>query len=168
MDGPNFLEYLEEEGLEKNIEEVHRRGEDASKSRERYWRDAKALIRAGDGPSNHIVRPVGLPAELVPDSDFTKASTGDVIGVRLLAQGSPVADAQITFTAAGPGSTKSRTARARTNADGRARFAILKQGPYLFTSVYMVRRAGETGPLAADWESYWCSLTFNVQQPRLP
>jgi uncharacterized GH25 family protein len=166
MDGEKFIEYLKEEGLDRLVDEVRRRGEAQKKSRERYWRDAKLLVRAGDGPSEAVTRPVGLPAELAPDTDFTGAKVGEMIGVRLLAEGKPVADAQVTFTAAGPGPTNSRAVRARTDRDGRARFTIAKRGPYLLTSVHMVRREGETGEHAVDWESYWCSLTFDVAAAR--
>jgi uncharacterized GH25 family protein len=162
MDSDKFIDYLKEEGLSNLVEEVHRRGEDRQKSRERYWREAKVLIRVGEGPASAVTQPVGLPAELVPDSDFTQARKGDVIGVRLLADGKPVADAQVAFTAAAPGPTKSRALRIRTDREGRAHFTIAKEGPYLLTSVHMVRREGETGEQAVDWESYWCSLTFDV------
>jgi hypothetical protein len=49
MEGKAFIEYLKEEGLESLVDEVNRRGEANRKSGERYWRDAKVLIRAGDG-----------------------------------------------------------------------------------------------------------------------
>ena len=162
MEGGKFLEYLKEEGLDRLAAEVNRRGEAQTKSRERYWRDAKMLIRAGDGPWEHVTRPAGLPAELVPDTDLTRARVGETIGVRLLAGGKPVPGAQVSFTAAAPGPIASRVSRARTDGDGRARLTVANRGPYLITSVYMVRREGETGAEAADWESYWCSLTFDV------
>lgn len=163
MEGDKFIEYLKEEGLDHLVGDVQRHGETTKRSRERYWRDAKALIRAGDGPSEQVTRPVGLPAELIPDTDLTAARVGETISVRLLADGQPVANAQVRFTAAAPGPTTARVVHSRTDAQGRARFVVAKRGPYLLTSVYMVRREGETGAEAADWESYWCSLTFDVQ-----
>lgn len=162
MEGDKFIDYLKEEGLDRLVEEVNRRGEGRKKSRERYWRDAKVLIRAGDGPSEQVTRPVGLTAELVPDADLTKARVGDTVGVRLLSEGKPVGGAQVSLTAAAPGPITARVTRARTDADGRARLTIAKRGPYLLTTVHMVRREGETGEQAVDWESYWCSLTFDV------
>lgn len=162
MDGDKFIDYLREEGLGHLVDEVQRRGEAQKKSRERYWRDAKTLVRAGDGPSEQVTKPVGLAAELVPDTDFTAAKAGDTIGVRLLSAGKPVANAQVSLTAAAPGPTTSRVTRARTDADGRVRMTLSKRGPYLLTTVHMVRREGETGEQAVDWESYWCSLTFDV------
>jgi uncharacterized GH25 family protein len=109
-----------------------------------------------------VTRQIGLPAELVPDTDLTRARVGETIAVRLLAGGAPVPDAQVTLTAASPGPIATRTIRGRTDADGRVRLTLAKRGPYLLTTVYMVRRTGETGNEAADWESYWCSLTFDV------
>jgi uncharacterized GH25 family protein len=163
MEGNLFIDYLKEEGLGHLVDEVQRRGEANKKSRERYWREAKVLIRAGDGPAEHVTRPVaGMAAELVPDTDLTGAKVGDTIGVRLLSEGKPVAGAQVNLAAAAPGPIKTRVAHARTDAEGRARLTISKQGPYLITSVHMVRRDGESGEQAADWESYWCSLTFDV------
>ena len=162
MEGRAFLDYLREEGLDRLVEEVRRRGESGKKSRERYWRDAKVMIHAGDGPWEHVTRPVGLAAELVPDTDLSRARVGETIGVRLLANGAPVAAAQMNLTAARPGPVSTRVVRARTDQDGRARFTVAKHGPYLVTAVHMVRRVGETGEQAVDWESYWCSLTFDV------
>jgi len=162
MEPDKFLEYLKEEGLDGVVADVRRRNETAKPSRERYWRDAKTLIRAGSGSSAHVTRPVGLAAELVPDTDLTQARAGDTIGVRLLAGGTPVANAQITLTASAPGEIKTRVWRARTDANGHAKLTLAKQGPYLLTTVHMVRREGETGEQAVDWESYWCSLTFDT------
>ena len=162
LEGSRFLGYLQEQGLDRLVDEVNRRGEAQKKSRERYWRDAKVLIHAGDGPSDHVTRPVGLPAELVPDTDLTRARVGETIGVRLLADGTPVPDAQVSLTAAGPGPIASRVSRARTDGEGRARLTLEQLGPYLITTVHMVRREGELGEQAADWDSYWCSVTFDV------
>ena len=167
MEGPKFIDYLKDEGLGFLVEEVQRRGEINKKSRERYWREAKLLIHAGDGPSEQVTRPVsGMAAELVPDMDLTVAKIGDTIGVRLLSEERPVTGAQVNLTAAGPGPIKDRVARVRTDAEGRARLTITKRGPYLLTSVHMVRREGETGEQAAGWESYWCSVTFDVAPSR--
>lgn len=58
MEGDKFIEYLKDEGLDEIVDEVNRRGESQKKSRERYSRDAKVLIRAGDGPAEHVTRPV--------------------------------------------------------------------------------------------------------------
>ena len=167
MEGPKFIDYLRDKGLGHLVEEVERRGEADKKSRERYWREAKVLIHAGDGPSAQVTRPVpGMAAELVPDTDLTVARVGDTVGVRLLSEGTPVSGAQVNLTAAGPGPIKDRVARARTDAEGRARLTITKRGPYLLTAVHMVRREGEAGEEAADWESYWCSVTFDLAPSR--
>jgi hypothetical protein len=58
--------------------------------------------------------------------------------------------------------SKARMARARTDPEGRTLLKLVGKGPYLLAAVGMIRRAGENGPEAADWESYWCSLTFDL------
>ena len=72
---------------------------------------------------------------------------------------------QVSLTAAAPDPIKSRVVHGRTDAEGRTRLTIAKRGPYLLTAVHMVRREGETGDQAVDWESY-CSLTFDVSTRR--
>lgn len=164
MGAAEFTDYLNEEGLTAVIAERQRRGEASLPSRERYSRQAKTLIHAGDGPADHVTRPVGLVAEMVPDTDVTRAHVGDTIAARLLFDGQPVANAQVSEYAAGPGHIVTRRQIARTDKSGRASFVLRGQGPFLLTTTHMVRRTGETGPDAADWESYWVSLTFDIQR----
>jgi Domain of unknown function (DUF4198) len=80
MAADKFEEYLKEEGLDAIVAERARRGETNKPSRERYWRQAKMLVHAGEGPVDHVFGPAGLVAEL-PDSDFTRARPGDTVGV---------------------------------------------------------------------------------------
>lgn len=157
MPADKFAEYLKEEGLNDVLAERTRRGEAGQPSRERYFRQAKVLVHAGDGTMDHVTKPTGLVAELVPESDFTRGHVGDTVSVRLLYRGSPVNAAQIALTSSSaPKATRS------TDKEGRAQFKLLGKGPYLLSTVVMVRRENETGPQAVDWESYWCSLTFDV------
>jgi hypothetical protein len=162
MQADKFDEYLKEEGLDGVRAQRIRLKETDRPSRERYWRQAKALVHAGDGIASHVMKPTSLLAELVPNSDFTRAHAGDAVSVQLLYQGRPVREAQIAFTASHRAPEQLRVTRGRTDRDGRAQFKLTGQGPYLLSTVVMVRREGETGPEAADWESYWCSLTFDT------
>jgi uncharacterized GH25 family protein len=113
---------------------------------------------------DQVVEPTGLVlvAEVVPDSDFTRARRGDAVGVRLLYEGKAVKNTQTTITWAAAMQSKARMTRARTDPEGRALLTLVGKGPYLLAAVGMIRRAGENGPEAADWESYWCSLTFDL------
>lgn len=159
----DFTTYLTHEGLERVIAERARRGESAKPGRERYSRYAKLLVRAGDGPADHVTRPLGLPAELVPLGDPTRLRPGDTLAVRLLVHGQPVRDALVGAIDAGSkGAPDDWPLKDRTGRDGVVRFHLESPGPWLIRSVHMVRREGETGPEAVDWESFWASLTFDT------
>lgn len=158
-----FEDYLREEGLTDVLAERQRLGESDLPSRERYSRQAKTLINAGGAASTAVTRPVGLPAEIVPDTDVTRAHVGSDIGLRVLLAGQPAANAQVSLYSSGPGDIHARRQVVRTSEDGRARFRLTGSGPYLVTSTLMVRRQAEAGTGAADWDSYWVSLTFNAQ-----
>jgi uncharacterized GH25 family protein len=161
---PNdFATYLSHEGLERVIAERARRGESARPGRERYSRYAKLLVRAGDGPSGHVTAPLGLPAELVPLADPTRLRRGETLAVRLLADGHPVADALVGAVDAGSsGAPDDWPLKARTDRDGVVRLRLDAPGPWLVRSVHMVRRDGESGSEAVDWESFWASLAFDL------
>ena len=51
---------------------------------------------------------------------------------------------------------------ARSDAQGRVRFALRSGGLWLVKAVHMERAAVESD---ADWRSYWASLTFGVAEP---
>jgi hypothetical protein len=162
MPADQFEKYLREEGLDGVLAERVRLKETDRPSRERYWRQAKVLIHGGDGASADVIKPAHMVAELVPDSDFTQTHPGETVSVRLLYQGKPIGEAQISLTASSGIPGQPRVTRSRSGRDGRARFKLMGKGPYLLSTVVMVRRKGETGPEASDWESYWCSLTFDI------
>lgn len=155
-----FTAYLKDEGLARVVAERARLGESGKPGRERYSRWPKSLIRTGDADTRHVTTAVGLTSELVPATDPTQAKLGDRLVVQLLFEDKPVAGAQLTHIVSGRGSLASRRIRATTDADGRATFVIKQRGPQFIGTVHMVRRSGESGPEAADWESYWTSLTF--------
>ena len=159
--GPKeFTAYLKDEGLARIVTERERLGETAKPGRERYSRWPKALIRTGDGDVSHVTTPTGVTAEIVPATDPTRARLGESVSFQLRFEGKPVAGAQINAIASGPGGFAQRVTRAVSDADGRVRFTLDKPGLYFVGTTHMVRRGGEAGPEAADWESYWVSLTF--------
>ncbi|MGH9200739.1 MAG: DUF4198 domain-containing protein [Vicinamibacterales bacterium] len=162
---PDFATYLSHEGLERVVEERQRRGETSKPGRERYSRYAKVLIRAGEQRSDHVTKPLGLPAELVPATDPTALRAGDSLTVRLLLDGRPVEGALVGgIYASSKGKPDEWPVRARTDARGEARLSLDHAGPWLLRTVHMVRREGESGREAVDWESYWASLAFDLQK----
>ncbi len=85
----------------------------------------------GEGAVDQVVEPTGLVlvAELVPDSDFTRARPGDAVGVRLLYEGRAVKNAQIAITSAASMQSKARMTRARTDPEGPALLKLVEKVP---------------------------------------
>ena len=156
-----FESYLEEEGLSRVIADRVRSNESLAPGRESYARYAKCLVtvgRAGDPSAAGFDREVGLPIEFVPETDPRTWRDGDAITVRLLYEGRPLADQQLKLIHL----VDSDLAQVfRTDAEGRVELRPPQGGPWLVASVFM-RRAPEG--IGGDWESFWASLTFELER----
>jgi uncharacterized GH25 family protein len=153
MTGPDFTEYLKEEGLETIIAARRNAGDSDKPARELYARYAKIALRNGDGSGAHLTRPVGLKAELVPTTDPTAVHPGAALTVQLLADGAPVAGSEVTAA------TEGAAVKGQTDRNGHVTLKIDREGAWLIRAVHMVPL---TGSPAADWESYWVTLSFHT------
>jgi uncharacterized GH25 family protein len=154
-----FESYLAEEGLERIIELRRMRAERNAPGRERYSRCAKSLIQvgAGDAASRVHETKLGFPLEIMPEQNPYTLHAGDVFSVRLVYLDKPLEGALV-----GCMSERDPTAevRVRTDAEGRAKFTLARDGVWLVRVVHMVRApAGEP----SDWDSLWASLTFELR-----
>ncbi len=165
-----FETYLAEDGLEAVSEARARAGKSGEPGRERFRRCAKSWIagtdaKGGPAPATRLLRPAGLPFEIVPIHD---PGMGDdarrVSHVR--------AASRFRECSSMPGANRSRTsssrsrpasrsevdpvAAVRTDARGRAVLALPGGGEWLVSAVHMVPSSAP----GTDWESYWASLTF--------
>ena len=155
MKGPEFTDYLREEGLDAIIASRRATGDTDQPAKEVFTRYAKVAIRNGSGRAAHLTRPVGLRAEFVPMADPTSVRAGESLTVRLLVEGQPVAGAVVTALSEGI------SVKDRTDADGLATLEIERDGAWLVKTVHMVRWPANT-PVEADWESYWVTLSFHT------
>jgi len=130
MTAEKFTAYVQEEGLRG----VAARG---PKVREQFTRCAKSLVQSGD-------RVLGFPLELVAEAGGA---------YRLIYQSVPLAGALVVAMRKGHPESK---VSARTGADGRVRLKLDGEGIWLIKSVHMVPAESP----AAEWQSYWASLTF--------
>lgn len=159
-----FEEHLTHQGLTQVAADRAARGESAKGVRERYSRYGKTLINVGSGGDrSSATRALGLKIELVPLVDPTSLTTGSRLRVRLLLDGEPLAGALAgAIFAGGKAEPDSWPLTATTDARGEAEFTLDHRGPWLIRAVTMQRRDNESGPEAADWETYWASLTFRL------
>ena len=151
-----FEDYLRLYGLERIIELRARRGERQKAGRELFVRCAKALL-TGARPSLAATQPAGLPYEIVPAIDPTAGPTAGHAPLRgrVLFHRTPLAGALVVALFRDDPSVR-LTARSAT--DGTFTFALPKPGVWLVKSVHMIDAPKGS---AAEWESFWGSLTFD-------
>lgn len=159
QNGAKFEAYLREEGLDGIALARERARTSGLPGKEIYSRCAKALIRVGDGGGDDgFDRILGLPLEIVaeasPFSPSVPGAPGASLPVRVLYEGRPLEGALVgCMSKADPAGE----VRARTDPEGRARFALGSSGACLVRVVHMVPAPRDSG---ADWESFWASLVF--------
>lgn len=158
LPGDRFEAYLAEEGLSAVQELRRRRGQSTAPGRERYSRSLKALVDVGGGREG-ADEPLGLDLELVAESNPYRLQPGQVLAVRVLYRGAPLAGARVDAFAL-DGASPDVTAT--SDADGRVRLLLPKGGGWAVTTTHMFEAPAGTG---ADWESLWASLTFAVPGP---
>ena len=143
LDAAKFDAYLDLEGLPK-----------VQAGPEAFSRCAKALVAVGGKGSSAFTRPVGLKLEIVPEADPYALAPKAPLSVRVLYEGKPLKNVMvIAFDRA----SASQPQRIRTDAAGRARVALPRQGLWLIKAVHMIAAPPAAG---ARWESFWASLTF--------
>jgi uncharacterized GH25 family protein len=138
-----FAQFLKEEGV---------RGVTVAKKphRERFYRFAKALVKAGsNGPSN-VTRPLGYRFELVPSSD--PFAPKKPVQLQVVYEKKPLAGTLVTAI----GRDDGKRVSARSDAQGRVTLD-LPRGVWLIKAVHLVSVPPASG---AEWESLWASLTF--------
>lgn len=161
-----FDRYLTDQGLEGPRAARARLGAAAGPGRERYARCAKTWIAGAAGSdARRWSQRVGLPLEIVPLAD---PSRGTRLPVRVLWAGRPLARAQVRVwrqplaSDATPSDAAHRDStgfvdQQRTNAAGVTVVRVNGPGEWLVSVVHMVPSDDRA---AADWQSFWASLTF--------
>lgn len=158
LEPPKFLSYLKEEGLTNAIEWRDRHSESSKPGKERYSKYAKSLVVAGQSDEFFRHR-VGYIIEIIPEADPAALNAAGQLPIQVLFRGKPAADLQIETSWAGAAGVKTVIV-GRTDANGRLRVPVSGVGRWRIHTIRMERCADTA---AADWESFWASLTFEVR-----
>ena len=151
-----YAQYLAEEGLDDVAAERERRGEEARSGRDSYLRCDKALLCVGEGTTEVRDRSLGLPLELVLETDLRAWTPGEDLVVRLELEGRPLAGRQVKWMRLAAPHTITLS---RTDEHGRARFRPDAAAAFVASAVHQRRASPERG-LEGDWEGLWASLSF--------
>lgn len=162
---PNFIElapakfasYLKHENLGHIAAWREKNGESAKPGRERYSKYVKSLVAVGK-PDGFFREKTGLTIEIVPEADPFAVRVGGELPVQVLFRGKPAADVamEVAWLVAGKAVVK---VVGRTDGEGRVKVPVKATGPHRLHAIVMERCADAK---AADWESFWASLTFAV------
>lgn len=152
-----FAAYLDEQGLEHIAQEREQRGETQDDGAEVYVRCAKSLVTVSDQSTSEsaglVDRAVGLPLEIVLDA-IENPTAGQNIRARVLYEGRPLAQARVVAVAE---ARRDEPTVLHTDADGYVTIEIDSAGPWMLTSLHMIRLEARED---ADWKSFWASVTF--------
>ena len=153
-----FTAYLKEEGLAAIVKARAAAGESDADGKERYRRCLKTIADAGGKPDDTPTKPVGQVFEIVPAKNPYALKAGDELPLVVLFEDKPLAGLKVTaYHRDGDTLTD---ATATTDKDGKAALKLPKAGGWVVRAVHM-RRVAEKNP-AADWESFWASVTFRL------
>ncbi|HEY0136007.1 MAG TPA: DUF4198 domain-containing protein [Nannocystis sp.] len=152
-----FNRYLENEGLLEVLAERKRAGEMWHRASERYTRYLKAFVQVGDVADGVSTKVVGQRLELVPERDLAGLKVGERLGMRVLFEGRPLANAQVEAFTRGPSGAPGPAQVASTDSSGRVDLQISEPGTVLVRTVHMQRcvGCGDT-----QWESFWSVYSF--------
>jgi hypothetical protein len=152
-----FNAYLREEGLERVVAQREAQGQSAQPGRERYRRHVKTLLRVGGVSDAAWGARTGQTLELLPLADPQARAADGGWPLQVLFQGAPLEGALVKAWHQGSGQLT--VLRARSDAEGRINYRLPWSGVWMVSVVHMVPITGEP---AADWDSHWGNLTFEV------
>jgi len=158
LSAEDFNGYLKEDGIPDVLDARTRAGELGRPARERYQKHVKAILQVGDLRTRAFETVLGYPAEIVPLTNPYLTIIGDTLAVRCLLDGRPVAQ-QLVIAGGARDTTAIPETRARTGADGIARFVIRTRGKWYIKFINMVPVSGDS----VNYESKWATMTFQVR-----
>ena len=152
-----FLITLDYEGLDELARRYRAMTDPPAIVRESYVRYAKTLLSIGAGPGEDHA--IGLPFEIVVETNPYTLASGRPLTARVVRDGKPAPDVLIkAFSLNDPQSPR----RMRTDAAGRAVIEGVPAGEVLLNAVVMSPGDPKASneKLRADWNSLWASVTF--------
>jgi hypothetical protein len=161
LEAKEFRSYLEHENLSEVIAWRDQHGEAGRPGRERYSKFVKSLIRVGkaDGFYSKVA---GLTIEIIPEVNPYGLHPGQLLPVQVLFRGKPAANIAVESAWLENGKAKLETI-GRTDSLGKLGIPVKSSGPHRLHAIVMERCADAK---AADWESFWASLTFEIPGSR--
>lgn len=161
LSSEDFAAYLEHEGLSDVLSQREKLGIDDKAAVEKYSKHVKALLQAGEEPTEDYAKVLGYPIEFIPLANPYRLTVGDQMSFQLLFDGKPLPNQVVHMSwREGPGAKARDEMSRRTDEQGEFSFTIDAKGHWYVASIYM-QESPEQG---LDYESNWATLTFQIDQ----
>ncbi|MBY0434118.1 MAG: DUF4198 domain-containing protein [Cyclobacteriaceae bacterium] len=157
LEGKKFNEYLKEDGIDNILDERTRENKLEQTAHEYYKRYAKLLVQAGDKTDETYRKRLGFRYEIIPMVNPYTLKSGDYLECRVLWEGRPAPGALVKVW--GRAGNRNFLQDIYTESDGTVKFPISNSGPWMVSSVRMIKADKE----GADYQSLWASLVFAVE-----
>lgn len=123
--------------------------------RESFIRCAKALLQAGEANRAAEDQPLGMPLELVTESN-PYSLQGRELALQLLYRGKPLAGIRVTARFRDDPFVEASEV---SDAQGRVQLLLKRPGVWMVKALHTIPAEEEQ---EADWISYWASTTFEL------
>lgn len=160
MSADTFHLYLADDGIPDELAARRKAGMNTGRVKERYHKHIKAFVQVGEAHTESYAAELGYPAELVPLSNPYSLRPGQSLRVKTLVDGKPVANQYVLYGGRTPGEGRIEQRSVRSNASGIATIAVSRTGTWYVKFINMARLSGDP---AAEYESKWATITFQVR-----
>jgi uncharacterized GH25 family protein len=152
-----YNDYLKAEGLTPALALRARTRRTDMDGSENYSRQAKALVQVGPagGSQAQVLRPIGLPLEIVPEHSPYAQPRSATLPVRVIFEGRPLAGALVKLTDLAHDAAPAEMHR--TDAAGRATFTMPARGQWLLNVIWT---KPQPKTRETDFETVFSSLSF--------
>ena len=157
LEPEKFESYVLEEDMAYVLEQREERGEADQSAPEYFVRCVKSLVQTGaDTTGDVFATELGYTLELIPEDNPYTLSPGDPMSVRLHYRGEPIKGLRVqAFTRDLVDSPIDQW----TDSEGRVSLVLPESGEWILKAVHLVPVDGDP---KARWESFWASLTFQL------
>jgi hypothetical protein len=154
VEAGEFNRYIADHDMKEAIESRIRNGDTLKNGRENYEESVKTILQVGDRYTNVSKKRTHLPLDIVPtDHPYNIAKDGN-FKVQVFFRGEKLKQTRVNVWHRLD--DKISHAEYTTNEDGEIKFFLSPEGEWMVSCVKMVRSENR----AADWQSYWGSLTW--------
>ena len=161
MTADKFNRYLLHDGLSHIHALRKKKGLLNQDAIEHYTKLPKSLIQVGQKTDPSILNPIGLKLEIIPLQNPYRLQAGEQLEIKVLYKGQSLPLTDVSWSYPGQGHHFAGTRK--TNQHGIVQIPLEQSGPYVIRLVHMEHVQKPTH----EWESYWASLTFEVNQTQI-